>query len=454
MDWDNDPDSAELLMRDFDESVMETDNFMKLDHSQIPFFNCIPNESFEQCQSKINCLKIKNCEFDADVFGYDFPSFGTNEQDLEIVENLLIQNLLCESIMSEFSGADQIKEQISKCFIYLFKASQNDGLLKAQCIDILKSVDIALGPLNTKEANIQYNLQVKLLLSLIDETDTKLLDNIFSLIHSEFSSSFNENDIRDMSAKTPFSCTCLKNILLYKMETMSSKMFWTYVLSLFSDTSPQGQYPWSLFWWFIYHFCDDLKSFSECLSAIEIHFKTLKEKSSGHIRSSIMSLLKFSEKSALSIDILSGIWDFFRDRINENFDEIPRGTLEGFACLPKNFNDYFKKSQLCQFKKNLLQMFISLVGLHLSNCTKPEKEVQRFMPRMRRKLQIVMLTDIGIFNFTTVFMGLFKETREPLFIQGFLDVLKDGMISYFQILIITFSKVLFCTFLLNSIRRI
>ena len=37
------------------------------------------------------------------------------------------------------------------------------------------------------------------------------LDNIFSLIHS-----FNENDIRDMSAKTPFSCTCLKNILLYK----------------------------------------------------------------------------------------------------------------------------------------------------------------------------------------------------------------------------------------------
>ena len=136
---------------------------------------------------------------------------------------------------------------------------------------------------------------------------------------------------------------------------------------------------WSQFWWFIYHFIDDLEDLSDCLAIIDNHLKVLKTKTASDIRTAMMTLIKISEKSALTLDILSTLWEYFRENINQSFLDTPRGTLDGLACLPKTYEDYFKKPD--PFRKNLLTIFIQLVSNHLCNATKPEKDVQRLKPR-------------------------------------------------------------------------
>ena len=154
---------------------------------------------------------------------------------------------------------------------------------------------------------------------------------------------------------------------------------------------------WSLFWWFIYHFADDLDDLTDCLIAFDNHLKLVKTKNASDIRTAMMTLTKISEKSPLTVDILSSLWEYFRENFNQSFLDTNRGTLENLAILPKSYEDYFKKPD--HFRKNLLTIYIQLVSNHICNSTRSEKEVQRLKPRQSEQFSRFFQNKKIKFNF-------------------------------------------------------
>ena len=186
---------------------------------------------------------------------------------------------------------------------------------------------------------------------------------------------------------------------------------------------------WSLFWWFVYHFADDLDDLTDCLSAFDNHLKLVKTKNASDIRTAMMTLTKISEKSPLTVDILSSLWEYFRENFNQSFLDSNRGTLENLAILPKSYEDYFKKPD--HFRKNLLTIYIQLVSNHICNSTRPEKEVQRLKPRLRKRVALSNLTEIGIMNLVTLNLGIYSKVRESAFIHSFLEIIREGKFFLF-----------------------
>ena len=152
--------------------------------------------------------------------------------------------------------------QISECIMYLYKAATlYESTYKSKICDILRSVNLALGPLLTskpKDENFHFNLQAKFSLVICcnnevpiynftnSDTFCGILTNLCALVDSQFKTGFS-HEIRDMNSKSPFSCPCVRNLFLFILDKMTSKVFWDYFSRLFLDsTTNSGSYvlPW------------------------------------------------------------------------------------------------------------------------------------------------------------------------------------------------------------------
>ena len=126
--------------------------------------------------------------------------------------------------------------------MYLYKvAPQSETPLKSRICKILRSINLALGPLVASKPDdmFHFNLQAKLSMILCcneeqpiydlvnTDTITGILTNLFMLVNSQFKSGFSQ-EIRDMTVKSPFLCPCVKNMFLFVMDKMTPKVFWAY----------------------------------------------------------------------------------------------------------------------------------------------------------------------------------------------------------------------------------
>lgn len=110
--FDDDPDSAELLMRDFDEDdMMDTteSSFSRLNQNEIPFFSCaeVSYKHFMENYEKAILNTAEN-SFEIELFGVHWKNLGENEEDLDEIENLLQFHMFDKSV-EEYLDKHQIK---------------------------------------------------------------------------------------------------------------------------------------------------------------------------------------------------------------------------------------------------------------------------------------------------------------------------------------------------------
>ena len=414
MDFQNDPDSAELLMAEFEEDfdMTEIENL-----KEIPFSKC--ETSFKKFKEQI--IQVENFhKEDVEIFRDKFENFGEDEEDLDIIGNVLIQNI------QQKTNQTQIHECIQMlCSILEF--SQHRSKIE----EIIKDLNLILGPLqDTKLDDFHLNLQAK-----------------FALLHCEKIDIFNINLTPDLfsgillnSLQVFENCPCVKNLVLLIHDKMTPKIFWNYVSNLFlseeqfaikSEQDPEkfsflpskDAFSWSFFWTFISAISDDLDDFNHCLNSIEGHLKNSRKDSK--VILALETLEKITEKSPLSLDILYSLWDIFREQINRNLQRQSCGSLDGFAILPQKYEEYVKSENV--YLKNPLTKFAHLIFNHLGNVSRPDKEMQRLLTRFRQRLKLAQLSDIGIHNFNYFMLKLYKLTKENGVIKTYLEMVKAGL---------------------------
>ena len=126
--------------------------------------------------------------------------------------------------------------------MYLYQAAaKSESAFKSRICKILRSSNLALGPLVASKPDdwFHFNLQAKFSLVVccneeqpiynLTNTDTisGVLTNLFQLVNSQFRSGFSQ-EIRDMTVKSPFLCPCVKNMFLFIMDKVTPKVFWAY----------------------------------------------------------------------------------------------------------------------------------------------------------------------------------------------------------------------------------
>ena len=110
--FDDDPDSAELLMRDFDEDdMMDTteSSFSRLNQNDIPFFSCA-EVSFKHFMENYEKAILNTTEnfSEIEIFGVQWKTFGDSEEDLDEIENFLHFYMFDKSV-EEYIDKHQIK---------------------------------------------------------------------------------------------------------------------------------------------------------------------------------------------------------------------------------------------------------------------------------------------------------------------------------------------------------
>lgn len=90
---------------------------------------------------------------------------------------------------------------------------------------------------------------------------------------------------------------------------------------------------WTLYWWVLCHL--QLEESTELHKFIENQLKSLKTKSNAEIQIANTALHKMLESMPLTVEILTTFWDYFKDRLNNNFTEARKETLENLQILPE-----------------------------------------------------------------------------------------------------------------------
>ena len=78
---------------------------------------------------------------------------------------------------------------------------------------------------------------------------------------------------------------------------------------------------WSVFWWMIANLQDHIEYLSDFQKSLENHFKTQVTKNIKDTKLVIETLEKVTEKSAISLELICAIWDYFRENLNMNFND-------------------------------------------------------------------------------------------------------------------------------------
>ena len=90
---------------------------------------------------------------------------------------------------------------------------------------------------------------------------------------------------------------------------------------------------------------------------------------------------------------------------------------------PKNAKDYLT------LKPNVLTKFVKIFSQHLQKVPRLEKELQRFFSRMKRNQFFNGLKEIGIVNFCTFFIELYRNCGHVSVLTAFLSYVEPGLDS-------------------------
>ena len=131
----------------------------------------------------------------------------------------------------------------------------------------------------------------------------------------------------------------------------------------------------------------------------------------------------FSQKSALSIETLTTLFEYFREKFNSNFQVGTLGTLENIAVIPKDHVDFLRSKD---YQGNLLKKYVKVINNHLNHVAKKDKEVQRLFTRIRQKIVFTSLNDMGAYNYMLLFLGVYEDSKETVVIKTFLEIIDSG----------------------------
>ena len=164
-----------------------------------------------------------------------------------------------------------------------------------------------------------------------------------------------------------------------------------------------------------------MEHLSDFQKSLENHFKTQTAKTPKDIKLVIETLEQVTEKSAISLELICAIWDYFRENLNSNFND----GLHGMELYmgPKSAKDYMN------LKPNILTKFVKIFAQHLQKVPRIEKELQRFFSRMKRNQFFNGLKEIGIVNFCTFFIELYKNCGHGQVLTAFLSYVEPGLDS-------------------------
>ena len=438
---EEDMDSEEFLVLAMEESIQE-DAFCC---EWFPFYKC--ENSFETF--KKNCESICSARSDiVQMFGCEMVDFGASEDDFKLSKQLLVQFLLNGSMLDDDS---RLKEQISQCLYHLCQVLRSHPEHGGHVWHIFESINIALGPISIqqiKQKSLHYNLQAKWALTQTESSKllfasqhcsdnlSGILLNIFIFAKAIFDAQVKHN-VRENIDKSPFVCGCLKNLTLYLKDKMTPSIFWSHVTNFAkAQADPPSQkihpfaikleltesFPCQYFWWLIWHLAPDLTHISASFSFVDFQLKSMKGCSMSDMKIAMIALERLGQKAALNLEIIYTLWDHFRENINSNLLQ-EKATLNGFAILPQKIEDYFKVA-----KNNPLVAFVGLIKLHISNVMRPDKDIQRILTRFRQRIKTNELSEVGIFNFVTLFISCYKELSDSNVIRTMLQVIETGRI--------------------------
>ena len=394
-------DSEELLLRAFDDDFEVEETHKELTIQDLPFTNC--NDTFEQFKMKIQNLHQK--KFPPETFGYDnLPA--------EIVENMTLQNILILQMGHQEETKDYLVHEL-KFTVAKYASSELDT-------DAILRINLCFGALNSHAKNELFHLN--------------LLAKFLLIYHEEFPKQVYPNGnfkgvLRNIVPMISH-CGCVKNLFLY---LASKKSIMPLLLECFKPqviedsgylqiTNPENDtLEWKTFWILVSDICGEIEINPDFHKSLEAHFKAQENKSNQEMKIVLATLSKVTEKTALSLEMISLLWDYFRDHLNGNFND-GLHHMELYL-VPKNPRDYLDVKS-----PNLLTRFVTVFGQHLQKVSKPDKDLQRFFTRMRRTQFFPGLkSEIGIFNFCTFFIELYKISQQGQVFDTFCSYIESGL---------------------------
>lgn len=180
-------------------------------------------------------------------------------------------------------STDGFLSDIGQCLQSLLSAFHSGPEeLKPVIGSMIKTLNLALGELNYDHNIDLIHINLMFKWAFIDvacqnsesifhwnsDYCTSLIVNIINLANVEF----------EHKQKSPFRCSCYKNLLLYCMNKMGPKLFWNFFVSLFSLelqpttemtmtiqhlTFQSAKVSWSLYWFVVSHVIDDIGEFGK-----------------------------------------------------------------------------------------------------------------------------------------------------------------------------------------------
>ena len=401
-------DSEELLLSAFDEEFQVEDETQELRVQDLPFSNC--NDTFQDFKIKIDNLQKK--KFPEETFGYDnLPS--------DILENMTLQNILG----LQMGYQEDIKEYLVQQLTFILAkyatqiSDQKDSILR---------INLCLGALNSHTQNelFHLNLMAKFLLIYQEEFDRQVYEE------SENFSGLLRNIVQMSTKITLFKCGCVKNLFLYlaSKKSIMPQLLECFKLQKIDNikglkiTLDQEVMEWTTFWPIVIDVCDDIELTSEFHKSLEVHFKQREKKSNEDMKIVLDTLMKVTEKTALSLEMMSVLWDYFRDHLNSNFNDNAGVHMELYLVPIKTPKDYLSVK-----KPSILTKFAQVFGQHLQKVPKPDKDLQRFFTRMRRTEFFLGLKEMGIFNFCAFFIELYKISGQERVFLTFTSYIDSGL---------------------------
>ena len=181
---------------------------------------------------------------------------------------------------------------------------------------------------------------------------------------------------------------------------------------------------WTLYWWVLCHL--QLEESTELHKFIENQLKSLKTKSNAEIQIAITALHKMLENMPLTVEILTTFWDYFKDRLNNNFTEARKETLENLQILPEDHKAWYQDVSK-ETSNNIFKSYLQLINRHYAKSTKADKELQRFLTRLRMKINFKQLTDLGLYNTISLFLNIYVIKGKEDIARTFVNIIENGI---------------------------
>ena len=198
------------------------------------------------------------------------------------------------------------------------------------------------------------------------------------------------------------------------------------------------QVPWSLHWWILAYL--QLPPSAEFYKFISLILEDVKFRTSSEIRICLDALTKI--QAPLNVEILTTIWDYFKERLNSNFAENKSNLMEKLAVIPTDHKTWFEQSKIDKIPSDSYQLYLKLTNAYFPKSTKPEKDLERFISRLRSKksFNFKQLTEIGIFNVITMFVKIYVNQKSEVFANHFIQIIGNGITSERKELLPTLTK--------------